>query len=296
MKLNKLEQDEARKIAELVGHLAKTALLEEVYTTPKPGLVDLYSNGAHKDMTYRTFEQSAAVLEPYFIEMAECSWKLAEHPNYVFSAIRQVGVEAEAAMYQATKGVNTHKGLIFSLGILSAATMICLRRYGSVALINLIEMTQELVRETLVKELSGILHKEEASSNGERLYRQSGMMGIRGEVIFGFPSVLQYGLPVLAYGLEAGHDFNLIKLQILMNLMSHVDDSNVVSRHDLQTLEEVKGYAKLFLRQGGAYQEQARFKLEQLDALFILRNMSSGGCADLLAVSLFIQAVITSFA
>lgn len=56
--------------AEHIGALAYRALLEEVYTTPKPGLVDLATTGAHTDMDVHTFERSAAALHPWFVRMA----------------------------------------------------------------------------------------------------------------------------------------------------------------------------------------------------------------------------------
>ncbi|MFW5631079.1 MAG: triphosphoribosyl-dephospho-CoA synthase, partial [Acetivibrio ethanolgignens] len=58
-------------IEEWLGQMAWEALIEEVYTTPKPGLVDTYSNGAHKDMDVALFERSASVFRPYFVRMAE---------------------------------------------------------------------------------------------------------------------------------------------------------------------------------------------------------------------------------
>ena len=45
-----------------IARLAAAALVEEVYTTPKPGLVDLNNTGAHRDMTVQTFLYSAAAL------------------------------------------------------------------------------------------------------------------------------------------------------------------------------------------------------------------------------------------
>ena len=45
-----------------IARLAAAALVEEVYTTPKPGLVDLNNTGAHRDMTVQTFLYSAGQL------------------------------------------------------------------------------------------------------------------------------------------------------------------------------------------------------------------------------------------
>ena len=58
---------------------------------------------------------------PYLVEMAKADWSLDGSPVGLFPAIRPIGVRAEAAMFAAaTAGVNTHKGIIFSLGIIAA--------------------------------------------------------------------------------------------------------------------------------------------------------------------------------
>lgn len=47
----------------------KSTILGEVYTTPKPGLVDRHDNGAHHDMNVYTFERSADAITPYLAKM-----------------------------------------------------------------------------------------------------------------------------------------------------------------------------------------------------------------------------------
>ena len=104
---------------------AAYGLLEEVRTTPKPGLVDLHDSGAHRDMCYQTFVDSTHAIVPYLAEMAEAGWRHDGDLKGVFPAIRPVGVKAEQAMFAATGGVNTHKGMIFSLGIIAPAWATC---------------------------------------------------------------------------------------------------------------------------------------------------------------------------
>lgn len=114
---NQLPEVTISPVAIEIGTKAWQALLEEVYTTPKPGLVDTWSCGAHTDMDVHTFERSAEALRPYFIRMAEQGYTLQCSPKELFAEIRKTGILAEQAMYRATDGVNTHKGLIFTLGI-----------------------------------------------------------------------------------------------------------------------------------------------------------------------------------
>ena len=52
--------------AETIATCATRALLYEVSVTPKPGLVDRLGNGAHSDMDFFTFIDSATTLSPYF--------------------------------------------------------------------------------------------------------------------------------------------------------------------------------------------------------------------------------------
>ncbi|MDR0925164.1 MAG: triphosphoribosyl-dephospho-CoA synthase [Hungatella sp.] len=271
------------KTAFSIGNMAYQAMLEEVYTTPKPGLVDLYSPGAHKDMDVTSFERSAAALEPYFASMALEGMRFPHMPGLLFERIRRIGMAAEAAMYKATAGVNTHKGLIFHMGILSAAAGACMMVYGTVTIDCLIKMEQAMVRETLVKELK--------LGNMQSLNKH-GIAGARGEAMTGYGSVRKIALPAMAKGLKEGREWNRIKLETLFMLMSQVEDSNIIARHDSSVLLKVQRMARDFLLSGGAYGDKSMVTLKQMDADFIKRNISAGGCADLLAVAIFINELI----
>lgn len=272
------------KTALKIGSMAHGALLEEVYTSPKPGLVDLYSTGAHKDMDVITFERSAAALEPYFAAMALEGMRFPDAPELLFDTIRRIGLSAEKAMYEATAGVNTHKGLIYHMGILSAAAGACIRISGAVTLKRLLEMEQAMVRNTLIREVENM---EKFTSNGEKNLRKYGTLGARGEAISGYASVMDISLPTMVKGMGEGRDWNLVKLETLFMLMSRVDDSNILARHDPGVLFEVRNMAEDFLRAGGAYKDCSILTLKRMDGEFIRRNISAGGCADLLAVTIF---------
>ena len=112
----------------IAGYI-RNALLGEVFTTPKPGLVDLWDSGAHRDMNWITFQKSTDAITLYLVEMYEAGYEAAEEKENIledlFFIIRRIGQRAEKAMYQATEGVNTHKGIIFSMGIICAAYGYC---------------------------------------------------------------------------------------------------------------------------------------------------------------------------
>ncbi|OUE36263.1 triphosphoribosyl-dephospho-CoA synthase MdcB, partial [Burkholderia territorii] len=103
---------EAGRIAEL----AERSLVLEIETYPKPGLVSHVDTGSHTDMDAATFARSAAVLRPYFAELADAGARDAD-----MAVLRKIGLRAEHAMLAATGGVNTHRGAIFGLGLLCAA-------------------------------------------------------------------------------------------------------------------------------------------------------------------------------
>lgn len=288
-----------RLTAEHIGTLAYRALLEEVYTTPKPGLVDLATTGAHTDMDVHTFERSAAALHPWFVRMALEGETFQGTPRELFLKIRTYGMIAEQEMYRATGGVNTHKGLVFTLGILCAAAGRLKQEGKSMSVRELVYMEQLMTSEILKEEILHLVspsgteeRKERFQTNGIRNLQAYGTAGIRGEALLGYPSVTEAALPVLQQGKREGRDWNLVKLQVLMTLMSQVQDSNILSRTCPEVLKNVHKEAEMFLNAGGAYQKNAVQLLVQMDRSFVQRNISAGGCADILAAAIFLDLLV----
>lgn len=278
--------------ADWIGNCARNALIEEVNTTPKPGLVDLYSSGAHTDMDADTFRRSADALRPFFVEMAEAGLTFEGTPEALFMGLRGVGIDAEEAMYAATGGVNTHKGAIFTFGIFCAAAGRCMREKRALTVENLLETEQAMTVRVLTLELEklrGISGAPgEMPTHGERNLHRYGTAGCRGEAIEGYPGVFGIALPILRKGRSEGRDWNLVKLQALLTLMANTEDSNILSRQNPAVLREVQEEMKAFLKAGGAYRKDAVSLLKKMDADYIRRNISAGGCADLLATAIFI--------
>lgn len=273
-----------RKIAQK----ALLALLYEVSASPKPGLVDRFNQGAHKDMDFFTFMDSSAALSNYFNDCVEEGVKfVGQHPKELFQSLRLLGIEAEKAMFEATGNVNTHKGLIFSLGIICAAASCCMSELN-VEYLNTTIICEQVVRMTeglSLRELTS-LNKNEGLTNGERLYKKYGLKGIRGEVENGFPTVQKYSLPVFKkLKSEKTLQINDILVQTLLHLMAVNEDTNIVARHNLETLEYVQQYTKKVLDAGGAFTERGLEMVYGMDREFIKKNISPGGSADLLAVT-----------
>lgn len=268
-----------------IASIAKAALLEEAETTPKPGLVDKHNNGAHRDMDLNMFIKSANVLEPHFTAMAEHGKATCRQKEIdVLPALRELGLRAEEDMFKATNNVNTHKGAIFSVGLLCAAAGRCKGLSQATTPIKLCRISAHMTKGICKREYAE-LSKKKCHTNGERVFIRYGAHGARGEAENGFPSVRKYGLPKLQDYLKRGYDENTSYVRTLLSLMSNVTDTNILSRHDMNTAMRVRAQAGALHR---------RFTLEgamQLDESFIADNISPGGSADLLAVSIFMHKI-----
>lgn len=280
--LQKTLQKEDR---DYIGELAARSLLYEVGTTPKPGLVDRRNNGSHADMDIFTFFASTAALQPYFAQCAQIGMDTAESDApETFRRIRWSGKQAEAAMNRATNGVNTHKGAIFSLGILCAA----LGRLGrerwtdsKAVLSECAAMVQGIVQ----REFAGIT-AENARTAGQKLYLQHGITGVRGQAEAGFPAVLTAGLPTLERALSEGYSINDAGCCALLALMCAATDTNLISRSDHGTQLSVVEQVETLLKKTPFPDEDT---LAAMDAAFISRNLSPGGSADLLSMTYFLH-------
>jgi triphosphoribosyl-dephospho-CoA synthase len=76
---------------------AAQALLLELTTWPKPGLVSDVDRGSHDHMDAETFRASAAAIAPYLRALAD-----AGAHGCGMGRLRIIGLEAEAAMFGAT--------------------------------------------------------------------------------------------------------------------------------------------------------------------------------------------------
>lgn len=271
----------------LAARLAQQALLYEVAVTPKPGLVDRLGCGSHRDMDFFTFQRSAAVLYPYFVQCVRIGRTTREQePVRTLEALRFPGKQAEARMREATGGVNTHKGSIFSFGLLCAVLGRLEREQW--------QPEQVLsVCAAMSRELPGELTAG-GSTAGQRLYRKYGLTGVRGQAAAGYPAVLHIGLPKLEEGLSRGLSLNDAACAALLALIVGTEDTNLIHRGGLARQREV-------VRELSALLEQdpfpSRETLEHLDREFIRDHLSPGGSADLLAMTLmlwFLQSEIST--
>lgn len=271
-----------------VAALARAALLEEVRATPKPGLVDLRDSGAHRDMDARTFFCSAQAVAPYFGQMFELALSWEGELSPLFRKVRAVGVEAEEAMFRATGGVNTHKGAIFTLGLLSAGAGQCLRRGEPLEPARILELSREMAAPSLARELREMAGRAPVT-HGERLYAATGHAGVRGEAIAGFPALRETALPALVLGGQP--DRERLLLHVLLRLMVTVEDTTVLHRAGQEGLSWLHAQAAGFLKKWPVLTGGAMEELERFNSRCIARNISPGGCADLLSGALFLEGL-----
>lgn len=279
-----------KEFSKHISMLSIKAMLYEVSATPKPGLVDRNNSGSHKDMDFFTFIDSSIVLTDYYRECTQRGIDFRDEDYKMFLlSLRPIGIQAEEDMFKATNGVNTHKGIIFSFGLIAASSGIIFnKRNEKYILAEEICNTVKLIVNNITSELND---KEDNLTNGKKLYHKYGTKGIRGEAESGFNTVLNYSLPVFRKLMLENYSINDCIVHTLLHLMANTEDSNILARHNFETLNYVKQMSNHALSLGGYFTPDGRAFVEQMDKLFIQQNISPGGSADLIAVTLLLYFI-----
>lgn len=273
----------------IIARLATQALQAELDTTPKPGLVDKENNGAHRDMDYVLMQRSIDTLRPYFVKLAllGCADALPTH-----TSIRDIGMEAERAMLSATNGVNTHKGALFSMGLAVVAAaheerkiaaneeqILKERNGGEDVLVSL---------QTTIKALAASFPDTNGTHGSKAKLLSKGTTAIKGALDNareGYEMLFAEWLPFYIERRKERDAHTLHKT--LLRIMCDLDDTNVIYRTDLATAEEVKHEARALLDN---FSETA---LKDMDWHYTTRNISPGGAADMLSLTIFIGSIQT---
>jgi triphosphoribosyl-dephospho-CoA synthase len=267
------------RAAHRLAALAKQSLIAEAELTPKPGLVDQRGSGAHGDLSLELMRRSAAVIEPYIFEMALLS-PCRELSTGLRAELASVGRDAERAMFRATQGSNTHKGAIWILGLLVAA-----------AARKNIRNAQEIAKEAGAIARMPDQAQPALVTHGDIVRSRYGADGARGEAWGNFPHVVGFGLPMLLKQRRAGCSEQVCRLDALLSIMSELNDTCVLYRGGVEALAVVQAGARAVLTVGGCGSVQGRAELRQLDGELLARNISPGGGADLLAATIFLDAI-----
>jgi holo-ACP synthase/triphosphoribosyl-dephospho-CoA synthase len=276
---------------ERIGSLALEAMLLEAACAPAPGLVDRFNSGAHRDMDLLLFMKSSSALAPAMHQCALAAWNHDGRSEEILPVLREIGKKAEQAMFQATGGVNTQKGLLFLLGIIVAATAKTVRRGWGNNFSDAVLQEAACICSGIVDRELGILRRQQPVRRltaGEQLYLDSGVTGVRGEIEAGLPVVSQKGLPALRDAMAKGLSLNDALVHTLLCLMTATEDTTILYRHNASVLKSVQMDAEDIIARGGMYTERGKRRIKKLDQEYSKRNISPGGSADLLAVTYFL--------
>ena len=275
-----LEQSSLR-----IAEYAVRALLYEVCVTPKPGLVDRRNSGSHTDMDIYTFLNSSASLYPYFMECAGIGQQsFQDDPSSVFEKIREAGKKAEREMLRASNGVNTHKGAVFTMGLLAAASgRISIRKFAYpeevISAENILDECARMTAGITEKDFAGVT-KENALTAGQKLFAEYGIAGVRGQMEAGLPAVRNDGLPLLKQLLSEGKSNDEAGYTVLLKMIAVSEDTNLIHRGSIEVQRKKAKEAEEILAGQGC---PSADEMEQLDSEYIKENLSPGGSADLLA-------------
>jgi triphosphoribosyl-dephospho-CoA synthase len=264
-----------------MARLVRQALIAEAELTPKPGLVDRRGAGAHTDLSLAIMRRSALTIEPYLFQMAFIS--SGTHPSQSLrEQLAIIGRDAERAMLKATSGSNSHKGAIWILGLLiSAAAM----------------QDEDKVRASAIAATAKKIatYEDRATprlvTHGDIVAKRYGITGARGEALRGFPHIVAIGLPMLHSRRATGVAENFARLDTLLSIMSHLDDTCLLYRGGEAALATAKRGAAAVENAGGSGTAIGRQQLQRLDHRLLKLGVSPGGSGDLLAATLFLDAV-----
>jgi triphosphoribosyl-dephospho-CoA synthase len=266
-------------LAERLADLAVQALIDEADLSPKPGLVDRRGSGAHDDLHLGLMHASAHSLWPAFKSMAEAAQAFGEVGQPLRETLGQLGRDGETEMLWVTGGVNTHRGAIWALGLLSAAAML---ESGASA-------GEIAASAAALARLDDPAAPHNPDSHGARVCHRYGVLGAREQAQHGFPAVIEHGLPQLLTSRRAGAGEQNARLDALLAIMSDLTDTCVLHRAGLEGLSRMQQGARAVLAAGGCASLAGRRRLRELDCDMLALNASPGGAADLLAATLFLD-------
>lgn len=255
-----------------LGRMAVACLHAELALAPKPGLVTPFDTGSHDDMDAGTFLRSLFALRHYFRDVARAGAEDAP-----FAVLRAHGMAAETAMLAATGGINTHRGAIFSLGLLVAAAAACRREQQRSASADAVCLAVQRWAADLT------FAPLDPDSPGQRACRRHGVTGVREQAAAGYPVLRTHALPAMRAALNAGLSRDAARCHTLMVLVAELDDLNLLHRGGADGLHWARAQAAAFVADGGAHVPGWHARLQTISDAFVARRLSPGGSADLLA-------------
>jgi triphosphoribosyl-dephospho-CoA synthase len=277
----------------LLAALARQALIAEAELTPKPGLVDRRGPGAHTDLSLALMRRSAFAIEPFIRLMAFQSMNELPNPR-LRATLAATGRAAENAMLKLTNDSNTHKGAIWTLGLLAAAAAV---GRDELPLIRDRDDATPKLNANNIARTAGLIasfedpHQSSSISHGQIVAQKFGVTGARGEAMSGFPHIIEIGLPMLRARRRDQAPESIARLDALLGIMAQLDDTCLLYRGGEPGLQAAKQGAAAVLDAGGAGSSPGQKVLFVLDKELLELGVSPGGSADLLAGTLFLDAI-----
>lgn len=271
-----------------LGALASEALRVELALDPKPGLVTPTRRGSHADMDHTTFIASIAALDAYFVDCAVLGAARVE-----FAELRERAIVAEKEMLAATGGVNTHKGAIFTLGLLTAAAGWRAAHHLAAPTVSLGKIVGRLWGAALVAHGTQ-MPNHGPLSNGQRALLLHSVPGAREHAAAGFPTLFTITLPALRQAMSRAAGPDSACLHALLTTMAVLPDTNLVHRGGPDGLLWAQQASERFVAGGSVFVPGWQRKLERLARQFEARWLSPGGSADLLSAAWFVHRLETT--
>ncbi len=277
------------EIVNTFSNLTLKSVILEVSASPSFGLVSPHTKGSHEDMDFFTFIDSGFSLSSYLKKVISAGYSPLS-VDLIFKKIRFMGKLAEDDMFLATNNVNTHKGMIFLMGITAALS--AKAKYENLSFNDISSLIKEMCRDIL-KDFDN-LHKKTSLTHGEKLYIRHGIVGVRGVVKNGLDIIFNGSIKIFENSLISGEHINHAMIRTLLFLMSSLEDTTILHRHDIEILNFVKLKAKnLHLK---FEKTSVNIKLlTEIENEFIKKKISPGGAADLLAITMFLHFIKTYF-
>lgn len=261
---------------------AVSALIDEACLTPKPALVDQRGSGAHSDLDLGVMIRSAHSLRPTFLALARAA--MGQRPSQLLrEQLARIGREGEIAMLRATGGGNAHRGAIWIVGLLCAAAAMNPSSSDAATIASLAA--------SIARFDDRFAPASAVSSNGNRAVREFGAAGARGQANAGFPHVVNIALPALLASRARGASENEARLDALIALIATLDDTCLLHRGGREALGIAQSGARRVMEAGGVTSVKGRQAFAALDRALLALNASPGGAADLLAATLFVDAL-----
>lgn len=267
-----------------VYQAALFAMHEEPAVWPRFGLVGPGCTGSHLDMDYPLLRRGAEPVARYAATAFEQGWGTLGTLQD-FRQLRQLGMLAEQNMLVATGGVNTHKGCIFLLGLLSFALGHSLRLGSGVSFASLFAQVSAHSHLELVKDLTAKHHRCE-ESYGEWAFRRYGFLGVRGVAIGGFADLYN----ALSWLSDQGDKpMKLLYGQLRLFFLARCEDTNIVKRVGLSKALDFRHHAARAMKSGGIFSGAGLLKTQRLEGWMQKLRCSAAASGDMIILVMFFE-------